>query len=157
MLELTLNHEAFRVKARELHGRYTLVEGYSPAAIQPAVTRLGGKIDFALIDALHIYDAVIEDFRGVLPFLSDGAHILFHDAYHQGIDQAIRTVLNENNDLFDCGFITRNPEVYTPVSYQGLHLIRKGSVQGKREALITEAYERTGNAPPHFSREFWKS
>jgi hypothetical protein len=115
---------------------------------------LGGPLDFVFIDALHTYDAVLADFRGVLPFLADNAHVLFHDTYHQGIDQAISAVVNDNSDLFDCGFITRNPAINDdPVSGQGLRLVRKGAVNG--EALIAEAYQRANRAVPPFDRKLW--
>jgi cephalosporin hydroxylase len=144
----------FRVADAELHGRYTLIKGYSPEAIPEAVERLGGALDFVFIDALHIYDAVLKDFRAVLPHLSLGAHILFHDTYHQGIDAAIRKVVTENPQLVDCGFITRNPGVSSgPVSFQGLRLIRNGQVDSER--LISESYERYGQTPPPFTKDVW--
>jgi cephalosporin hydroxylase len=145
--------KAFRAKLVELHGRYTLIEGYSPEAIPEAVKILGGTVEFVFIDAMHIYDAVLKDFSGVLPYLADGAHVLFHDTYHQGIDQAIRDVMKINPSLVDCGFITRNPTIGYPVSYMGLRLVRKGLVNS--EQLITEAYERNGQKAPPFSPDAW--
>ena len=145
--------EALRAKPAELHGRYTIIKGYSPDVIPEAVKKLGGAVDFVFIDALHIYDAVLKDFRGVLPYLGDGAHILFHDTYHQGIDQAIRDVIKTEPDLLDLGFITRNPTVGYPISYQGLRLVRKGGVNSER--LISEAYERNNQKVPRFSPEVW--
>ncbi len=70
-------------------------------------------------------------------FKADGAHILFHDTYHQGIDKAINQVISENPKLIDLGFITRNPDVQKPVSYQGLRLVRLGEVDS--HTLIVEA------------------
>lgn len=146
--------DAFRVPQRELHGRYTLVRGYSPEAIPMAVEKLGGsQLDFVFIDAMHIYDAALNDFRGVLPYLADGAHVLFHDAYHQGIDEAVREVLRANSDLVDCGFITRSPTIGFPVSFQGLRLIRNGMVDSER--LISEGYERQDHIAPPFCKDYW--
>jgi predicted O-methyltransferase YrrM len=146
--------ENFRVHKRDLHGRYILVRGYSPQDLPTAVGKLnGGPLDFVFIDAMHIHDAVRADFLGVLPYLGDGAHVLFHDAFHQGIDQAIREVLNNNREFADCGFITRNAQVGYPVSYQGLRLVRKGAVNAER--LISECYERQFQKTPPFSEEFW--
>jgi len=146
--------ESFRVSRQELHERYILVQGYSPEVIPAAVEKAGGgPLDFVFIDGMHIYDAVLKDFKGVLPYLADGAHVLLHDTYHQGIDQAVGEVLRSNSDLVDCGYITRNPTVGLPVSYQGLRLIRKGAVDSER--IISEAYERNNQVAPKFSNEFW--
>jgi predicted O-methyltransferase YrrM len=145
--------KAFRAKPAELHGRYTLIEGHSPDATPKAAKILGGPVEFVFIDALHIYDAVLKDFSGVLPHLADSAHILFHDTYHQGIDQAVRDVITINPNFVDCGFITRNPSIGYPVSFQGLRLIRKGTVNS--EKLITEAYERNNQRAPPFSPDIW--
>jgi predicted O-methyltransferase YrrM len=145
--------DVFRAKPGDLHRRYTLLEGYSPQAIPAAAQKAGGKFDFIFVDALHIYDAALADFRGCLPHLADGAHVLFHDAYHQGLDQAIGEVLVENSELVDCGIITRNAPPTFPVTGQGLRLIRKGPVDSKK--LIREAYERNNETPPPFSRDVW--
>ena len=146
--------ENFRVPQRELHGRCILVRGYSPQDVPEVVKRLDGRLlDFVFIDAMHIHDAVRADFMGVLPYLGDGAHVLLHDTFHQGVDQAIREVLDDNPYLVDCGFITRNAEVGFPVSYQGLRLVRKGAVNS--ESLIAECYERQNRTVPPFSEELW--
>jgi predicted O-methyltransferase YrrM len=146
--------ENFRVPRHELHGRYILVKGYSPQDLPAATAKLNDRpIDFVFIDAMHIHDAVKADFLGVLPYLGDGAHVLFHDTFHQGVDQAICRVLHDNPLFVDCGFITRNPEVGFPVSYQGLRLVRKGAVNSER--LISECYERQDKAVPPFSAQFW--
>lgn len=145
--------EAFRAKTRDLHGRYSLVRGYSPDDTKVAVMEFDGPLDFVFIDALHIHDAVLADFRGVAPYLDKNAYVLFHDTYHQGINEAINKILLENQDFVDCGFLTRNPAVSTPVSYQGLRLIRKGPVNGVE--LISDAYSLNGLTAPAFSEEFW--
>ena len=145
--------EAFRAKPTELHGRYTLIKGYSPGATPEAVKTLGGPVEFVFIDGLHIYDAVLKDFSGVLPYLADSAHILFHDTYHQGIDRAVQNVIKTSPSLVDCGFITRNPTIGYPVSYQGLRLVRKGAVNS--EQLISEGYERNNQQVPPFSPDVW--
>jgi predicted O-methyltransferase YrrM len=145
--------ENFRVKSADLHGRYTLLEGASPEIIPKAVEVLGGAPDFVFIDAMHVYSAVVQDFTAVLPYLAENAYILFHDTYHQGVDQAIRTVIESNDSLTDCGILTREPWVVDPVSTGGLRLVRKGPVNSER--LIAEGYERAGRPVPPFSREFW--
>lgn len=145
--------EAFSARPRELHGRYTLLKGYSPQAIPEAAKTIGHQFEFVFIDALHIYDAVLADFRGCLPHLADGAHVLFHDAYHQGVAEAIGTALAENLAFNDCGLITRDASIGFPVSYGGMRLLRKGGVDSKE--LISAAYQRNNHTPPPFSREVW--
>ena len=58
--------------------------------------RISDHVEFVFIDALHIYDAVLRDFSGILPYLAESAYILLHDTYHQGIDQAVREVVDAN-------------------------------------------------------------
>jgi hypothetical protein len=102
---------------------------------------------------MHIHDAVRDDLAGLLPFLSNGAHLLLHDTYHHGIDRAIRSVCAQDQKLFDCGFLSRNPTLGRPNAYQGFRLLRYGDVNS--EGLITEAYLRDGQAAPIFAAEFW--
>jgi len=145
--------EAFRAPQSALHGRYVLVTGYSPDAIPEAMKHLDDKLDFAFIDGLHTYDAVSKDLGGIIPFLEDGAHVLLHDTYHQGIDAAVREACSTNTDLFDCGFLTREPTMWSPVSYQGLRLVRKGIVNSQRQ--IAEAYTRSKMPVPAWTSDHW--
>jgi cephalosporin hydroxylase len=146
--------ESFRVPKNELHGRYLLVRGHSPQDVPATVAKLNGRaLDFVFIDAMHTHDAARADFLAVVPYLDEGAHVLFHDTFHQGVDQAIREVLHDNPDFADCGFITRSPDLGFPVSYQGLRLVRKGAVNSQR--LISECYQRQNKTPPPFSEELW--
>jgi len=140
--------QAFRVRPESLHGRYHLFTGYSPEDVPAAAALLDGPIDFAFIDAIHTHDAVYGDFCSVLPFLAEGAHVLFHDTYHQGINAAIEEIIASYPELVDCGFITRNPLVYDPVFYQGLRLVRNGPVYSR--TLITEAHLRNNKPAPKF-------
>ena len=142
--------EAFRVRSADLFGRYELLRGYSPEAIPSAVAKLGGPIDLAFIDAMHTHDHVLADFRGVVPHLAPGSHVLLHDAFHQGIDRAVSEVLAEHPGLVDCGFLTRHPQINdAPVAYQGLRLVRFGTPDGQE--VITRAYQRAGHSAPTFS------
>lgn len=144
---------AFQIKSKELHNRHELVEGYSPQITPEAVQKLSGNLDFVFIDALHIYDAVLADFKGVIPYLNDGAHVLFHDAYHQGINAAISEVLLKDSRFVDCGFITRNPDLGHPVAYQGLRLVRFGTQDSEEQ--IKQAYISKDHEIPEFSSKYW--
>ncbi len=144
---------AFRPRARELFGRYATVRGYSPDDIGKAVKELDGPVDFAFIDAVHTYSAVKEDLAGILPYLSDTACILFHDAYHQGVNQAVDEFLVERDDFNDHGIISQNAEVGLPVSYAGLRLVRKG--QTDFLAALSEAHVRANREAPKLDPETW--
>lgn len=145
--------QAFRVKPRDLFGRYELLCGYSPKAIPDAVAKLAGLMDLVIIDAMHTHDHVLEDFKGVMPHVAIGGHILLHDAYHLGIDQAVTEVLAEYRDCVDCGFLSRYAEITdAPVAYQGLRLIRVGTRNS--HDVIRSAYQAEGRRAPDFSGDF---
>jgi hypothetical protein len=78
--------------------------------------------------------------------------IRFHDAFHQGVSTAIQEVIEANETLVDLGFITRHPHLRSPISYQGLRLVRKGPVDFR--ALINNAYHAAGQTPPPIHRAF---
>ena len=139
--------ELFRVPKRHLHGRYLCHTGFSPEATPIAVANLNGKVDLLLIDALHTGDARYADFQGALPFLSDGAHIIFHGAYHQGVASAVDQIIREQPEFHDLGVLTRHPQMHYPVCYQGFRILRKGAVQ-PATIMIEQAYRNAGQRPP---------
>lgn len=146
--------EAFRPNQKDLYNRYKLLTGYSPGAIPEAVSLLDGPIDFVLIDAMHTHDHVLADFRGVIPHLNPGAHVLLHDAFHVGINAATTKILEENPSFFDCGFVTRYPEIgNAPVAYQGLRLIRSGPVDAV--GLIKDGFARDNKPEPSLSPDLY--
>ncbi len=146
--------EQFRVKPRELFGRYELVAGFSPDVTADAVNRLGGTVDLALIDAMHTHSHSLADLREVLPFMAEGGHVLLHDTFHQGIDQTVSMVISENTHVVDCGFLSRHPEITdAPVAYQGLRLLRVGTQSS--DDIIRSAYVREGKPEPAFSSDLW--
>jgi cephalosporin hydroxylase len=145
--------EVLRAGPRELFGRYDVLRGYSPGAIPEAVAKLGGPVDLAIIDAMHTHDHALADFCGVAPYLAPGGHVLLHDTFHQGIDQAVAEGLAERPSFVDCGFLTRFPEISdAPVAYQGLRLVRLGTPDSRE--VIAGAYERAGRPAPTFSPDF---
>lgn len=143
----------FRPGKRELFGRVELVEGYSPDDTGRAVEALGGKPDLVFIDAVHTCSAVREDVKGVLPYIEDGAHILFHDAFHQGINRAVDEFLAENDGFTDLGIVSKNASIGTPVSYTGLRLVRKGGIDFEKELFA--AHDREGEPHPEISSSVW--
>jgi cephalosporin hydroxylase len=121
--------KAFRPSAKELFHRYELLTGYSPDAIPEAVSKLGGKVDLAFIDAMHTHNHVLADFSGVAQYMDIGGHVLLHDTFHVGINKAVEEVLQANPTFTDCGFLTRYPRILAdaPVAYEGLRLVRAGT------------------------------
>jgi predicted O-methyltransferase YrrM len=118
-----------QVAWQDLHGRYTLLRKPSPDAIPEARDAVGGPFEFVLIDGLHIYDQVRKDIAGVLPHLTDGAYVLFHDAFHYGVATAIREAVESNPALADCGYPCRtaNPWADPQMPYNGFRLLRYGA------------------------------
>ncbi|MEO1467692.1 MAG: class I SAM-dependent methyltransferase [Pseudomonadota bacterium] len=143
----------FRPGAGALFGRYATVEGYSPEDTPKAAARLDGPIELAFIDAVHTYSAVKSDLAGVAPLMAPGGHVLFHDAFHQGINEAVDEFLRANPDFVDLGMVSRNASVELPVSYFGLRLIRKGPLDFAAE--LGRAHARDGTPMPALSAEVW--
>lgn len=139
---------AYRQASSDMHGRYTLIEGFSPQDVAKVASAAGAPFDFVLIDALHTHDAVLRDYDAVVPYLAKSAHVVFHDAYHQGIDRAVSRIVAEDGDITDFGILTRHPAVGDPVQMQGLRVIARRRVEGPD--LIVAAAERAGLPPPVF-------
>jgi hypothetical protein len=143
----------FRPRPSILHGRVRLVKGYSPEDTGRAAALLGGPLDFVFIDAVHTYTAIRQDLASVLPHLAEYAHILFHDAFHQGINQCVDEFLAETPGYTDLGIVSANPETGLPVSYGGLRLIRKGSLAFSD--VLSDAHQQAGLPPPRLDPSIW--
>ena len=115
-----------KVAWKDLHGRFTLIPKPSPDAIPEARAAAGGPFDFVLIDGLHFYDPAKKDIDAILPYLADGAYLLFHDAFHYGVATAIKDAIETHPNLVDCGYPCRTANVYAdPVTpYNGFRLLR---------------------------------
>lgn len=144
---------SFRPRPRELFGRYRSVRGYSPEDTGKAAALVSAPFDMVFIDAVHTYSAVKADLAGVLPFLAEGGHILFHDAFHQGVNGAVDEFLAGDAGFTDLGVMSRDPSVGLPVSYGGLRLIRKGAAPF--EGLLAAAHARNGVPAVQLDRAVW--
>jgi len=148
-----------RIDTRHLHGRYTLLKEYSPQAIPAAREAAGGPFNFALIDGLHMYDQVKKDIAGVLPFLADGAYVLFHDAFHYGVATAIREAVEAGDTLVDCGYLCRTANVSTDpwTPYNGFRLLRRASAADAKsvdvEQVADPLYAAAGRPRPQLRRD----
>lgn len=119
--------------------RATVVQGSSPEVLERAREAAGGRFDFALIDGDHSVEGVLRDISGVLPEMTDGAYLLFHDCHFIDVAEAIDEALRRHPQrLVDCGVLSvhRNPmagETYRgwPVVWGGMRLL-KYRVPGRR-------------------------
>lgn len=67
--------------------------GFFPQDIQKALPPMDEKFDFVFVDGNHSYDGVSADLHALGGIMQPGACVLLHDAYHSGVDQAIRDAL----------------------------------------------------------------
>jgi predicted O-methyltransferase YrrM len=92
----------------EIKHRSVLLRGGSPEILEEAEHEAGGPFDFVFIDANHETRAVMRDANGVLPHLTDGAYILFHDNFRAAVSMAIdRFVSVHSASIVDFGALTR--------------------------------------------------
>lgn len=107
---------------KELDGRSVLIQGFSPQVLAEAKEAAGGPFDFVLIDAGHTTEAVMRDAEGVLPYVEDGAYLLFHDSYRPVVAQGIDLFLRKHvTSLVDFGHLTRDCITTEAVKDEGPH------------------------------------
>jgi len=93
---------------RQIEHRSVLIRGESPTVLGQAEQMAGGSFDFVFIDANHETIPVMRDANGVLPYLADGAYILFHDGFRTAVSRAIdRFVIAHSGSIVDFGMLTR--------------------------------------------------
>lgn len=111
-----------------LSNRCRLFEGLSPNILPEVSRQIGEPFDFALIDASHEYACVRRDITGVLPYLTDSAYILFHDANYPDVKRAIDEALTAHPELTDCGMVSVEPTVLYEngqrITWAGLRLLK---------------------------------
>ena len=146
------------VRKRDFHGRYHLVAKPSPEGLSEAHRIAGGDFDFVFIDGLHMYDQVCRDIEGVLPMVSEGAYMMFHDAFHYGVSSAISEAVEGNPNLHDCGYPCRTPRMeydsFTP--YNGVRLLRYSADKvTSAYQVVSPFYQAIGKiAPPVDAKAF---
>lgn len=92
----------------QIEHRSVLIEGWSPGILPKAAKSARAPFDFAFIDAGHSTRAVMRDSVGVLPYLANGAYMLYHDAYRTDVRKAIdRFIYMYPGSLIDFGMVTR--------------------------------------------------
>jgi predicted O-methyltransferase YrrM len=115
---------------QRLEPHTTLLEGFSPNILPQAREAAGGSFDFVLIDGDHSYAGVLRDANSVLPFVADGAYLLFHDSFYSDIVRAMRDFAAQHRDqIVDFGALTREVTLEArpdaaPVRWGGLRLMQ---------------------------------
>lgn len=115
--------------------RATLLRGYSPALLPEARAHAGGPFDFCFIDANHSYNGVWADGCGVLRHMSPGGYVLFHDAHHPSVRDAIDDLVTTVFGISDCGTLSRDKREWVDDlggPWAGLRLLRVRSNRGFR-------------------------
>jgi predicted O-methyltransferase YrrM len=74
-----------------LSGRARVIEARSDEAL-PRLRDEGVRIDFALIDGLHLFDATLVDFFHADRMLDRGGVVVFHDTWMPAVAQAVAFV-----------------------------------------------------------------
>ena len=113
-----------------LQARTTLVKGASPGVLPEVKALAGGGFDLVLVDGDHTCAGVLADAEGVLPCVSAGGHVLFHDGFHPDVGRAIDTFVEAHaGEVLDLGLLTREVTVHTDatgrrVTWGGLRLVQ---------------------------------
>ena len=79
------------LKRAGLSGRAEVIEARSDEAL-PRLRDEGVRIDFALIDGLHLFDATLVDFFHADRMLDVGGVVVFHDTWMPAVAQAVAFV-----------------------------------------------------------------
>lgn len=112
----------------QISHRCRMFEGTSPEILTEVARQVKDKFDFALIDANHTYEYVKRDIASVLPYLTDDAYILFHDANYPDVKRAINESVDSNANLTDCGKLSIEPTVLfekgEQITWAGLRLVK---------------------------------
>lgn len=113
-----------------LQHRVTLLRGRSPGILSQASQEAAGNFDFVLIDGDHTGEGVLRDARGVLPYVCDGAYLLFHDCFYPEITRALDDFSRQHAPhVVDFRSLTREvtmpeKEGAKPVQWGGLRMMQ---------------------------------
>jgi predicted O-methyltransferase YrrM len=87
--------------------RVTVVQMPSPEGLEAAFNGPAALFDFVLIDGDHAAAAIILDVSRMLPYLASQACLIFHDAYLEGVSAAIDWLVENHDELYDAGIVSR--------------------------------------------------
>jgi len=126
---------------KQLERRATLLKGFSPDILPRAYETVGGLFDFVFIDGDHSYTGVKRDASGVLPFVTEGAYLLFHDSFSPDVARAINSFVAQHRaQVSDFGTLTRefttsSQHQESPSRWGGLRLVQVWHNDALRTAI----------------------
>ena len=136
----------------EISNRCTMFEGTSPGILPKALEAAGAKFDFALIDGDHNFEAVCADIANVLPYLTDDAYVLFHDAHNEGVKRAIDEAVSSSKELIDCGLMSVERTILQEnghcSTWAGLRLLRFRRSALSAAAIVPQGKAIVEHGPP---------
>lgn len=141
-------------------GRVDVVTGTSPEAVDAIAAGAGAPFDLALIDGIHIHRQARADLLAVLPHLGEGAYVLLHDAFHFGVSEAIRELVEADERVHDCGYpCTRPRAVGDRATHGGFRLLRIGERAVDVRPLVAPLWEGLATPAPvlrsQVNHDFW--
>lgn len=113
----------------QLQQRVQLFEATSPEIIPTVAAAAGMPFDMALIDGDHSYKGAIRDAEAVLPYMSHGSYVIFHDGFFVEVRRAIDDFVGAHPDqLVDFGLLTREITIEQrpkggPLQWGGLRVV----------------------------------
>ncbi|HEX7355200.1 MAG TPA: CmcI family methyltransferase [Mycobacteriales bacterium] len=130
-------------------GRVESVVGASPGAVTEVAGRAGGPFDLAVIDGIHIHKQAAADLAAVRPHLADGAFVLMHDAFHFGVSEAARELVESDPEVHDVGYPCNRPRrVGERVTHAGFRMLRIGARSVDVAPLVAPTWAEVGLEPP---------
>lgn len=131
------------------HGRVESVTGTSPEAVRDVAARAGGPFDLAVVDGIHIHKQAAADLAAIRPHLAEGAFVLMHDAFHFGVSEAARELVESDPDVHDVGYPCNRPRrVGERVTHAGFRMLRIGARAVDVTPLVEPTWAEVGLAPP---------
>lgn len=148
------------VEMSAYHGRVDFLVGTSPETVEDAAARAGGPFDLAMIDGIHIYRQARADLLAVLPHLAEGAYVLLHDAFHFGVSEAVRELVESDERIHDCGYPCNRPRpVGDRATHAGFRLLRVGAKAVDVVPLVAPMWAELGKPAPvlhsQVNHDFW--
>lgn len=142
------------------HGRVESVTGTSPDAVHEVAARAGGPFDLAVVDGIHIYKQAAADLAAIRPHLAEGAFVLMHDAFHFGVSEAARELVEADRAVHDVGYPCNRPRrVGDRVTHAGFRMLRIGADAVEVAPLVQPTWAEVGLAPPLspdlVNHDFW--
>lgn len=142
------------------HGRVESVLGTSPDAVADVAARAGGLFDLVVIDGIHIHKQAAADLAAVRPHLAEGAYVLMHDAFHFGVSEAARELVEADPDVHDVGYPCNRPRpVGDRVTHAGFRMLRIGRRAVDVEPLVAPTWAAAGQrapmSPALVDHDFW--